>query len=172
MRLTKDDKEAFVRAVMDDVPSIDYNEIAQKRVREWLHSQMPEKLQALIKEFGRDYFIARWVDMPVHLSNFYCIAPPWVSQRNSIQARNPDLWKELEDLSTKYAEQCSERSALRSKVSGLISTCSTLNTAKARLPEFEKYLPADRDGQAVVNLPVANTVANLMAAGWPKEKAK
>lgn len=32
MRLTNVDREAFVRAVMDDVPSVDYQELYRKRM--------------------------------------------------------------------------------------------------------------------------------------------
>lgn len=87
MRLTKSDKEAFVRAVMDDVPMVDYDE----------HRHSALLCQRVFAE-----------------------------------------------------------------------TCSTLKTAKERLPEFEKYLPTERGTTGTINLPVANTVADLINAGWPK----
>ena len=41
------------------------------------------------------------------------------------------------------------------------------------LPEFAKYLPQERDGKVIRSMPViANLVADLMQAGWPKDKAK
>ena len=39
---------------------------------------------------------------------------------------------------------------------------------RACLPEFEKYLPAERDVTGTVNLPVANVLAELTNLGWPK----
>jgi len=46
-----------------------------------------------------------------------------------------------------------------------------LKQAQERLPELVKYLPADREKTRVTNLPaVINPVAELTAAGWPKDK--
>lgn len=62
-----------------------------------------------------------------------------------------------------------ERASVRSAIYG----CSTLKQAKERLPEFEKYLPAERDGKYIPNLPaVANLVTEMMNAGWPKDQKK
>ena len=47
MRLNKYHKEAFVEAVLQDLPSTDYDEIAQKLVRESFVEKMPAKVRAV-----------------------------------------------------------------------------------------------------------------------------
>ena len=48
MRLTNTLREAFIRAVMDDVPSIDYAEQEQKVATAWAVSIMPPYVYAKI----------------------------------------------------------------------------------------------------------------------------
>lgn len=58
MRLTKYDKEAIVKAVVDDIPTVDYDEIASKKARDWLNTLIPEAILVLIKAHGANYFLS------------------------------------------------------------------------------------------------------------------
>jgi hypothetical protein len=167
MRLTRSDKDAFVRAVMDDVPQIDYNDMAAGIARDGIRASLPPDVATTLLNYP-DYFADFAVALPDGLRNIFVKAA--VNHEHSvIKVHMCGLWNELEALAKKNREQNAARNGLRSKVSGAIEGCSTLKQALERLPEFEKYLPKERDGTGVSNLPaIANVVSDLMAAGWPK----
>jgi len=169
MRLTKADKSAFVAAVMDDVPQVDYHEMVRKVVQQWCFDALPEKLKPLVKRYP-DYFDMKYVCTPYGCPGVYCICPPELSHYK-LENEHPDKWARLVKLGELHMAQASAHSEFRTKVQGLINTCTTLKQAQERLPEFVKYLPADRNPTALANLPVANTPADLQAAGWPKGEA-
>lgn len=165
MRLTNNDKDAFVRAVLDDVPYVDYSEQARKLVMKPLISLLPGIVQQAYKENPEWIKTAR-VGLPSHLQDFYGPALGYVSYGNF-----PDELKEqLAELSDAAKEQSNTRKTLEDKVTGLINSVTTLKAALKNFPEFAKYLPADRDAAGTVNLPAANVIADLTNAGWPKDK--
>lgn len=170
MRLTKYDKEAFVKAVVDDIPTVDYNEIASKKARDWLNTLIPEAILVLIKTHGANYFRSRHVSLPAHLADIQAFGPSDFESGKFIQVKNPELWAELVELGQKKHEQEQAIDAMRRQARGVIESCHTLKSAKERLPEFEKYLPKERSGSGITTLPVANFVADLVQAGWPKDK--
>ena len=163
MKLTKFDREAFVNAVMNDVPKVDYDAQAQKLATAWLVAQLPEPVRKVYEAEGgryRDYLEKSYIAMPGCLQNFYAPAT------SSVSFYDDD---ELKALNDKAIEQNRSRSALRENLEAVIASCSTLKQAKERLPEFEKYLPTERGASGLSNLPaIANVVAELTKAGWPK----
>ena len=166
MRLTKIDKDAFVRAVMDDVPQVDYDEQVRSLMNQWGFEALPAELQTMAKKYPK-YFDSRYIYTPANCTGVQVVAPPDWAYRG-FKEKEPEKYAQLVEIGQKAKEQTLARDALRSKVRGLIESCSTLKSARERLPEFEKYLPADRGGHGTTNLPVANTLADLVNAGWPK----
>ena len=166
MRLTKSDKEAFVRAVMDDVPNVDYHEQVRSKLKAWGIESLPEEMRPLAKKYP-DYFNAHYIGTPAYCPSVKTICDPNWSW-SGFQEREPAKYAELVALGELEGEQQKTRDALRRKITGLINECSTLKTAQQRLPEFVKYLPAERDVTGTVNLPVANVLAELTNLGWPK----
>jgi hypothetical protein len=166
MKLTKSDREAFVRAVMDDVPTIDYNEQCRSIVKAWGISTLPEELQPIAKKHP-EFFGTRYIYAPSGLDNLYAIAHPDFGN-SMMRHKSPEEYAKVEALGEASRKQNETRNALREKLTATIGACSTLKQAKERLPEFEKYLPAERGVTGTINLPVANLVAELMNAGWPK----
>lgn len=165
MRLTKHDKDAFVRAVLDDVPYVDYSEQAQKLAMKHVISLLPGIVQQAYKENPEWIKTAR-VSLPNYLQAFYGPALEYVSYGDF-----PDELKEqLAKLSDAAKEQSNTRKTLKDKVTGLINSVTTLKAALKNFPEFAKYLPADRDAAGTANLPAANVIADLTNAGWPKDK--
>lgn len=165
MRLTKFDKDAFVRAVLDDVPYVDYSEQARKLAMKHLISLLPGIVQQAYKE-NPEWIKTAPVSLPSHLQDFYGPALGHVSY-----VTFPDELKEqLHTLSDAAKEQSNTRKTLEDKVTGLINSVTTLKAALKNFPEFAKYLPADRDAAGTVNLPAANVIADLTNAGWPKDK--
>ncbi|MFA5388045.1 MAG: Nmad5 family putative nucleotide modification protein [Candidatus Paceibacterota bacterium] len=167
MRLTKTDKEAFVHAVMQDVPEVDYKDQARKKAHAALDAQLPKEVQAFVKKCP-GWLNEDFTHLPGNLGVVCAVRPLGGFRPYHIRDTMPELWEELKVLADVDTAQSSRRAALKSSVMGVINACNTLKQAKERLPEFEKYLPADRDGNVTAGLPVANVVADLVKLGWPK----
>lgn len=165
MNLNKFDRQAFVRAVMDDVPMTDYQDIARKKAKETVISLMPKEVQAVYNNHP-SYLNSSGVSLPGMLENIYMPTPSYSVIKNSA----PEVWAEMVEMEIKLQKQNTQRKALEEKITAIIEGCRTLKQAKERLPEFEKYLPAERGTTGTKNLPVANLVAELNAAGWPNGK--
>lgn len=167
MKLTKADREAFVNAVMNDVPIVDYDEMAQKLVREHIVSLMPAKIRAVYEDKKVvTYLDTQYVHMPGCLDSFRM---PGVYDFKVVG----ELREKCEALAALKNTQYESRYHLQGQIAGVIQSCSTLKQAMERLPEFIEYLPADRDGTGMANLPaISNVVAELVQAGWPKDKPK
>lgn len=164
MRLNKAHKEAFVRAVMDDLPYIDYNEQAQKLVTEYFAATCPPDVVAFNKKHP-GLLKTQHIATPYGLSGVY--TPLALESFYNTESAHPALWKKLVPLAEAAKAQRAKAEELRTKVRGLIEACSTRKQAAERMPEFEKYLPAE-EAAPLENLPVSSVVAELASAGWPK----
>lgn len=166
MRLNKYHKDAFVEAVLQDLPATDYDEIAQKLVRDAMVERMPVKVRAVYDDKDvRHWLRNEWMSMPGSLQNFYCTT---CSNTGEVPG---ELKERLLELSQLKREQTSKKDAFGHKIRAAIDSCQTRKQALELLPEFEKYLPKDTTGTGVSNLPVINNlVAELVQAGWPKDK--
>lgn len=166
MRLTKTDKQAFIDAVMNDVPFVDYDEETRSLLRKWGVESLPEDLHPMAKKYP-SYFETFYIYTPCPLPSVHVLCnPDW--QGSGFKNKEPEKYAQLVEMSKSARAQSETLEALRRKITGLIESCSTLKTARERLPEFEKYLPADRDGGGTINLPVSNVLAELTNLGWPK----
>lgn len=166
MRLNKYHKDAFVEAVLQDLPATDYDEIAQKLVRDAIVERMPAKVRAVYDDKDvRHWLRNEWTPMPGSLQNFYCVSG------SNIGEVPGELKERLIELSQLKREQTSKKDAFGHKIRAAIDSCQTRKQALELLPEFEKYLPKDTTGTGVSNLPaICNLVAELVQAGWPKDK--
>ena len=162
MNLNKYDREAFVRAVMDDVPSTDYVTQMRDLGAKTVIASLPPEVKGVLEKHP-EYLERGGVVMPGS-GNLYMVRP----NPRVLRDGYPEVWAELVELESKNREQAARREALEAKLKAIIEGCRTLKQAKERLPEFEKYLPAERGVTGTTNLPVANLVAELIAAGWPK----
>ncbi len=78
----------------------------------------------------------------------------------------------LTALAKPYEDEDEAISAARCKLQGAIEGCTTRKALMTRLPEFEKYYPAE-EAPMSKNLPaLANVIADLSKLGWPKGAAK
>lgn len=170
MNLNKYDKQAFVIAVMGDVPQVDFNAQAETLVRRWEKAQMPDAVAKAV-ELHPEWIGTKHLLLPGRLDNRQGIA---TDNGYRIRDTDPDTWSALEAISEKLKEQNQSRNNLQAKLTAVIETCRTLKQAKERLPEFEKYLPKERGPGAVDrSMPmVSNLVADLNAAGWPKNGSR
>lgn len=162
MRLTTIDRDAFVRAVLDDIPTTDYQDLYRKRMQEWGIANLPTVAKALHDKHPE--LLHREARRCVHYQYVTVIGR---KDPNS----DPQFVAEMRELKAAWEKQTAMIDTLSAKLRAVIGRCNTLKQAKERLPEFEKYLPQERDGVVLGSLPVvANVVADLTAAGWPKDK--
>lgn len=167
MKLNNSDRDAFVHAVMKDVPEVDYQEQVNKLVIAAAVAKLPPKVRAIWNDGELRGFVK--TDKCYRIPG-YRLCNVMVPDTNF---ETPELATQVEVIACKAQEQKNLRQELRQKVNGLIYGCTTLKQATERLPEFVKYLPQDRDGTGVINLPaVSNVVADLAKAGWPKDAKK
>ena len=174
MNLNQYDRSAFVKAVMDDVPSVDYKQRALDMTIAAVLKLLPKEVRAVYK-LCPEYLDKNSPNTPGGLDEPYMPTPrteSGSSDYNCISKRDPETWAKLEELAELNKAQHNQRDALENKLIAVIGACRTLKQAQERLPEFAKYLPAERGTTGVSNLPVANVIADLTAAGWPKGNAK
>lgn len=170
MRLTTCDRDAFVTSAMEDVPKVDYNEKARKLVMEHLRKTVPQELQEAIVKYP-DWFEAHRVSMPSSIADFNTKLVSRYTEFTVVLAGAPDLLEKVREMAREAKAQDSKRTELSASLRAAITGVNTLKQALEVLPEFAKYLPQDRDGKVVRSMPViANLVADLTSAGWPKEK--
>lgn len=171
MRLTNTIRNAFVRAAMNDVPEINYEEEAQKIGKAAISASLPASVQKMIKDpLASEYLNCEYITMPRYFSNFYFYA-----QRNDqsvLQNKHPEVWAQITELHAKQDQQSKARRELENKLRAVANSVTTRKALVAALPEFEKYLPEDEE-KAIRTLPVVtNVVADFAKAGWPKDQKK
>jgi hypothetical protein len=163
VKLTNYMRDAFVTAVLQDVPQTDYHVEMEKEVRNDVIRQLPPKVAAVYDDtelhrfLTSHYFHEYGISLQVPGDRGWCkLSPAAVARLELMKARHDAQAKMLADL--------------RSKLRGVAYACTTLKALAATLPEFEKYMPKD-EPTAVRSLPVvANVVSDFMKAGWPKGK--
>jgi hypothetical protein len=170
-RLTTYARNAFISAVMDDVPHVDYNEQAREKVQKFALSKLPVGVATALKAYP-DWFqvqVQVYATLPGVLANCM-VAHKDRNEFDKLLKADKKLWAELEGMAKAAGAQSDVRNALRQKVKGLAYSCTTVKALAERAPEFAKYIsgaPTPEDRTVPV---VQNIVADLVAAGWPKGK--
>lgn len=175
MKLTKYHKEAFVKAVLDDVPRIDYVEMVRKLVLEDSISQLPKGLQEFAKDpKTSDFITAQWkqIEKPRNENG------GWTGSVGcTIKGANNEYKpsKKAQALLDKWlpamVEQDSVKSKLQCDLNQAIVGCSTLKQAQEAFPELKKYLPKVTPKGEQVPAPLyKNVLMELTKAGFPKGK--
>lgn len=169
MKLTNYMRDAFIEAVMADVPAVDYQAQADALVRDHVAKEFAKVFPRIditspeVLEWIRPAYIRT----PGALNSVRAHAPDSMSLKG-----NEKVWKKLEALSGQLHRQQQTRTALRDRLKSVAYSCTTRKALLAALPEFEKYLPEDEPA-ALRTLPVvANVVADFVKAGWPKPAAQ
>lgn len=169
MRLTNTLRKAFVRAVMDDVPSTDYQEQARELLTRAAGENLPPALKRAI---AIDPSIRDWIESRYHhVGKFPLSGMFLLGTREALNQLDKDevLQQKLQLLSDALAEQNKCRNQLQEKIEGIAASCATRKQLLEALPEFEKYLPAQASANSRSVPALANLLADLTAAGWPKQ---
>lgn len=157
MRLTKHMREAFVRAVMVDVPQIDYDEQMQNIALTGAVDLMPPAVRDAYKKHP-EFFSLEWQSVR-GCGSFYLPVP-------DSHKLKPDVVEAIQKLKLSKDSQANCRNDLRLKLEGCAAACTTLTSLKDMLPEFVKYMPADEPA-ACKTLPVVqNVVSDFDLIGW------
>ena len=170
MKLNNYDRDSFVRAVMNDVPQIDYCAKAEALVKAAHEKWLPAAVKPLYedKELRHRFLKTNYINFSQHLSSITLYAADGF-EIGSVKG----LREKISELAAKASEQSAKRRSLHSQVKSAIYGCNTLKQATDLMPEFAKYLPQDRDGKVTRNVPaIGNLVTDLTAAGWPKKETK
>lgn len=170
MKLSNSMRSAFIRSVMDDVPSIDYQEQAEKLIHEYALSLLPAPLRRAleINPALKCWLVTNYQQAPYGLGAFYTYKLDGIN--DDLLVRNSALRLKMDELAELSSNQRKARSALTDKLRDASNACSTRKQLLQALPEFEKYMPAAPDAKTG-NLPATiNLVTDLVAAGWPKNK--
>jgi hypothetical protein len=157
MKITKYDKQAIVKAIMADVPKPDKTK-RREEIQTAIVKVMNPAVRKVFKEFPGALRQEHLGDLTFYGS--------W-SERYVVVGDVTD--KALQEILKPYREEDIARHNAEAKLYGAIESCTTRKALMDRLPEFEKYFPAE-SAPASKNLPaLANVVADLSKLGWPKK---
>jgi len=160
-------KEAFVRAVIDDVPTENYKAQGLELVQKFLITKMPTKIKAVYDDKAlRNEYLLSHIHRVFDSNNARYFAHAYGPEIN--RDKYPEeLIKKLNVLAEKYAEQAEKIKHLKLQLKGLVNSVTTRAQLVKAAPELEKYLPAEPEKTR--QLPVATgVITNLVEAGWPK----
>lgn len=165
MKLNKWQKQAFVNAVMQDIPSVDYLEDFRAFVMKEGLKTLPKEILAIHNDPKTIGYLDKQSQWFSGLSTVYYYAVlGWLPKEDEA------IKLAREDSETKILAQAERCREIKAKLQGAINSCSTLKQAETLLPEFIKYLPKDTGSVIDRTMPViADLVVTLTAAGWPKE---
>ena len=155
MKLTKYEKEAIVRSIMQDVPT---------------------KPDTVLKAEIQAAFVAG-MSAPVlklYKTHPKALKTEIVSSWDSVLSYRTDFIvgdAKVAEIMEPFKAQKKERDDAHNKLSAAVNGCNTLAQLKKLLPEFISYFPSETE--PTKNLPaVANMVADLSKLGWPKSQTK
>ena len=157
---------------MEDVPTVDYNAQAKTLWTTTIKASLPVDLLTTIAKYP-EWFGSNYVSLPGTLHNFNSVYLGVGVGYDKWCKDFPELHAVISEMDDQQKLQNESHSQLRQQLRNAISLCNTLKQAEEALPEFKKYLPEDRDGDKKCRqMPViANLVADLMNAGWPKDQS-
>lgn len=183
MRINDSMRDAFVRAVLQDTPKVDYAEQRRKAIQDHLFAIAPPDVLKMYKDpkttvyFQPDHVTYSHDGGNRHswgLGKFWLV--PDVDGRNTtFKITDKDVLKALYRIDQAEEAQHKTLNELESKLRGVIRGFNTVKQARAALPEFVKYLPEDAEKTPQYVPAINDLVTDLVKAGWPdggKPKAK
>ena len=159
MKLTKYDKQAIVKAIMADVPKSDKVK-RRAEIQAAIVKAMSPTVRKVFKESPQAL-------REHHVHGDLTYDGDWKSRTVVVGDVTDDV---LEAILKPYRDEDEAIYAAHIKLRGAVDSCTTRKALMDRLPEFEKYFPAE-GAPISKNLPaLANVVADLSKLGWPKKK--
>lgn len=174
MKLTNYIRDAFIESVMNDVPSIDYDEQITSLIMKKAVERLPKPVQALWKsEATKVFVVTGQCRVGGHDAVSIGGVPGFDDWGSKLMGATPEeskaFFAQFDELLAKRKEQKDRRHDLRAKVRAVAYSSTTRKALLEKLPEMEKYLP--EEGEKASQLPVvANLLGDLVKAGWPKSE--
>lgn len=168
MKLTKSDRESFVRAVVSDLPRTDYQAMMQDLIDKLSFERLPQALRdnwRLCKPFVQCIYLygpSGWC------GSIYAYGEEELRGKE-VTTVFPEHTETITNIVLKAKQQASDVQNARYALVNAINACSTLKQAKERFPALVKYLPQDRKPAQTANVPATLTttlMATLTSAGW------
>ncbi len=160
MKLTKYDKQAIVKAIMADVPKPDKTK-RRAAIQDAVVKAMSPAVRKVFKEIPgalRDEHVGDLI-----------YDGTWASRGIVVGDVAAEV---LETILKPYKDEDDAIYAAHNKLRGAVDSCTTRKALMERLPEFEKYFPAESAPLSKSLPALANVVADLSKLGWPKDKTK
>jgi hypothetical protein len=156
MKLNKYDKQAIVKAIMQDVPKPDKN---KRRIA--IQDAVVKAMSPAVRKVFKD--------CPGALRTYHVGDLTYNGNWDSRTVVVGDVTDGMMDAILKpYKDADDDLYAAHNKLRNAIDSCTTRKSLMDRLPEFEKYFPSE-SAPLSKNLPaLANVVADLSKLGWPK----
>ena len=166
MKLTNYIRDAYIKAIMADVPTVDYNEQAEKMARDHIKRMFAKDFPKIKIEDVAQWLCRGSINLPGNLAAIYDVRISY----DCLKAT--EVWGPLSEMAKEHDKQAAQRNALRSQLKSAAYSCTTSKQLRELLPEFDKYLPAEEE-KTLRTLPaVANIMAEFSKAGWPKKAVK
>lgn len=166
MRLNKADKQTIINAIVDDIPTIDYKEQMRVKIQKAAYEAFPAEVKAIHDNHELKPYLAEGY---VFIGRGYGS----VYQANKEFKLEGALCEEIYAMCDKSDEQAAQLRSVRNQLQGVFDTVRTYEQAKAKLPEFEKYISMVEKSNGHVapteNLPVANILSQMMQLGWVQD---
>lgn len=153
MKITKYDKEAIIRSVMNDVPGIDQDK-TRKEMQEAITKAMSPEVRKLSKTHPKALLQESFSTYHYGLDSYFTMT---VGDAISKVVLKP--WSDAQQV----------RQDAKNQLKNAIESCNTLKQLMDRLPEFERYYPTEAEPSK--NLPaLLHVVSDLTKLGWPVKR--
>lgn len=164
MRLTNSMRDAFIRAAMDDVPSIDYAEKIREKAIAFAVGKLPPKVKAVWNDKKTRSYVSTYF---IHINSSIAVPAGDMSKDSALYS---EIKSHVLPLIEMDSQQRRSRAELAEKLRQVAYSCSTVHALAEAMPEFKKYLP--KEDEKSKTLPaISGVVADFVRAGWPKGKA-
>jgi hypothetical protein len=159
MKLTNEMRKTFVRAIMADVPQVDYREKASKLLQEDSYAKFPNEVKKVYDDSHTRHFL--------NVTKVYFNILGYVNFYGSSGYGLPkEVLDAINKLGILHQEQESVRSELINKLNGAANGASTTQKLKFMLPDFESYIPKEVAKPVGQPPAVINIVGDFLALGW------
>jgi Nucleotide modification associated domain 5 len=165
-RLNNHIRRVFVRAVMQDVPKIDYQEKFRELAQAWAITLIPQEMRGFYAT-RPEWFAHSFTDLDSGFQYARVVGP---FDEDGFQKKMldscPEFVARVKELERLKDKQESEMDDLTSQIRGLINSCNTAEQLREQAPQLAKYLTFDEVPSRL--LPTTAVIDNLAAMGWPK----
>lgn len=166
MKLTRALRKAFVRDVMNSVPTIDYHKQMADIVTAEAVKNLPDKIKAIWNDKALRHYIRTEYTYITPIGRNVLLPtggkPPF----------NDKLGKELTALAQAMDAQNVAHRVVADRLETIAASCTTTKKLAELVPDLVEHTPKD-ERQACTNLPALNDIMPaLKKLGFPKGKGK